>query len=97
MGPSYAQSRAIREAYQAKLAKLEYEERIGKLIDADQLRIEAFKIHRRVRDAILNIPDRCSPQLASMSDQAEVHAYLNQEITAALRQLSADIYSPQGQ
>lgn len=93
-GPSYAQSRAVREAYAARLQKLEYEERIGKLVSTEQLQVEAFKVHRRVRDAILNIPDRCAPQLASMSDIAEVHAYLLGEITEALRQLSADIYRP---
>lgn len=94
-GPSFAQSRALREAYNARLAKLEFEERSGKLVDIDQLRIEAFKIHRRVRDSILNIPDRCAPQLATMSDVAEIHAFLLGEITQSLRMLSADIYAPQ--
>lgn len=94
MGPSYAQSRAIREAYQAKLAKLEFEERTGKLVDVDTLRIEAFKVHRRVRDSILNIPDRCAPQLATMEDASAIHAYLVEEISRALRQLAADIYAP---
>lgn len=93
-GPSYAQSRAIRELYAAKLAKLEYDEKLGKLVSADQLKVEAFKVHRRVRDAILNIPDRCSPHLASLTDPADVHAYLLGEINAALRQLAGDIYAP---
>lgn len=93
-GPSYAQSRAVREAYSARLQKLEYDERIGKLVDVDQVKMEAFKTHRRVRDAILNIPDRCSPQLAVLTDPAEVHIYLLGEIVAVLRQLSSDIYRP---
>jgi hypothetical protein len=93
-GPSYAQSRAVRELYTARLQKLEHDERIGKLVSVDQLKMEAFKVHRRVRDAILNIPDRRSPQLAVLTDPAEVHIYLLGEITAVLRQLSADMYRP---
>ena len=96
-GPGYAQARALREAYMARLAKLEFEERIGKLVDVDTLRVEAFKVHRRIRDAILNIPDRCAPKLAALSDPAEVHAVLLEEITQALRGLAADIYAPYGQ
>ena len=94
-GPSYAQSRAVREAYAARLAKLEYEERSGKLVSVDALKVEAFKAHRRVRDALLNIPDRCAPQIAAMETESEVHAFLLTEINAALRQLAADIYAPQ--
>jgi hypothetical protein len=93
-GPSFAQSRALREAYNARLAKLEFEERSGKLVDIDALKIEAFKVHRRVRDSILNIPDRCAPQLATMTDAAEIHAYLLGEITQSLRMLAGDIYAP---
>lgn len=93
-GVSYARSRAIREAYQAQLAKLEFEERSGRLVSVEAVKIEAFKTHRRVRDAILNIPDRCAPQLATMTDAVEIHAYLLSEITQALRQLSSDIYAP---
>lgn len=96
-GPSYAQSRAVRELFAARLAKLEFEERSGKLVDVDTLKVEAFKVHRRVRDAILNIPDRCAPRLATMTDPAEVHAYLLGEISQALRMLSADIYAPYAQ
>lgn len=93
-GPSYAQSRAIREAYQARLAKLEYEERAGKLVSIDAVKVEAFKVHRQVRDAMLNIPDRCAAQLSVINDPIEVHSFLLAEINAALRLLSADIYTP---
>lgn len=57
-GPSYAQSRAIRETYEARLAKLTYEERIKKLINADEMRVAAFNVARMIRDRLLNVPDR---------------------------------------
>ena len=95
-GINYAESRALREAYQARLAKLEYEERSGKLVNVDHVKVEAFKTHRRIRDALLNIPDRCGPHLAALADPVECHAYLLEEIVAVLKQLSSDIYRPGG-
>jgi len=41
-GPSYAQSRAVRELYLARLVKLDYEERTGKLVDAAEVAKAAF-------------------------------------------------------
>lgn len=95
-GLNYAESRALREAYQARLSKLDYEERSGKLVNVDLVKAEAFKTHRRIRDALLNIPDRCGPHLAALSDPIECHAYLLEEIVAVLKQLSSDIYRPGG-
>ena len=57
-GPSFAQSRAVREAYEARLAKLTWEERIKKLINADEVRVSAYNFSRMIRDRILNVPDR---------------------------------------
>lgn len=94
---NYAESRADREHYQAELARLDFEERSGLLVSVDQLKADAFKAHRMVRDAILNIPDRCAPHLASLQEPAEVHAYLLEEINEALRKLAADIYAPSEQ
>jgi hypothetical protein len=57
-GPSFAQSRAVREAYEARLAKLTWEERIKKLINADEMRVAAYNVSRMTRDRLLNVPDR---------------------------------------
>ena len=57
-GPSFAQSRAVREAYEARLAKLTWEERIKKLINADEVRVSAYNFSRMIRDRLLNVPDR---------------------------------------
>lgn len=86
--PSYAQSRAIREAYQARLAKLEYEERSGKLVAADAVKTQAFKVARSVRDALMNIPDRVASELAAETSPAAVHARLARELRDAIRELA---------
>lgn len=87
-GPTYQQSRAIREAYQAKLAKIEYEQKIGKLVDADQVKRHAFEMGRRIRDAILNIPARISNELLSADNAFDIEQILNREFDEVLKNLS---------
>lgn len=87
-GPSYAASRAIREAYQARLAKLDYEERSGKLVEVDKVKASAFKVARTVRDGLLNLPDRVAHELAHETNAAAVHLRLTQEIRVVLEALA---------
>lgn len=56
--PSYSQSRAVKEAYQARIARLQYEEMTSQLVRADSVKVEAFRRARMIRDQILAIPDR---------------------------------------
>ena len=88
--PSYAQSRAVREAYQARLAKLEFEERSGKLIDADQVKVRAFKMARSARDALLTLPDRLAPILASSTDVQEIHRLLLDDIERTCQRIATE-------
>lgn len=85
--PNYAHSRALREAYNARLARLEYEERKGKLISVEKVRSEAYKLAKTVRDAILNVPDRIANELASYDEPAKIHERLTQELILALEEL----------
>lgn len=87
-GPTYAQSRAIREAYQARLAKLEYEEKSGRLVPADQVKADAFKAARSLRDALLNISGRIAHQLAHEKDPARISARIDDEIRDVLRDVA---------
>ncbi|UNC12872.1 hypothetical protein FE249_00830 [Acidiphilium multivorum] len=81
---TFAQSRAIREAYLARLAKLEFEERSKQVVRVDEVKNEAFKVARQVREAMLNIPDRLAAELAAASDPFMVHKRLADEIRQAL-------------
>lgn len=65
-GPSYAQSRAIREAYQARLSKLEYEQKSGKLVDADDVKVRWFKMITAAKTRILGIPAACKTRVADL-------------------------------
>lgn len=83
-GLDYARARAVRENYNARLAKLEYEERLGKLVNRDEVTVAAFNRFRTFRDGMLNIPDRVAAMLAAETDAAKVHANLTTEIRKAL-------------
>jgi hypothetical protein len=84
------QSRAIKEAYLARLAKLEFEERSGQLVRADDVKNEAFKSARVVRDSILNVPDRIAAQLAAETEPGAIHIILTEELRKALEGLQRE-------
>lgn len=65
-GPSLAQSKAIREAYMARLAKLEYEEKSGKLVSADEVKAQWFKLITAAKTRILGIPAACKSRIADL-------------------------------
>ena len=81
----YTKARAVREHYQARLAKIEYEERIGKLVSKDEVQVAAFNKFRQFRDAMLNIPDRVAAMLAAEPDPAKCYEILAAEIRKAAR------------
>ena len=87
-GPSYQQSRAIKEAYNAKLTRLQFEKESKKLISVDEVKISAFNTARMTRDRILNIPDRVIPQLVGKTDIHEMKELLKLELVKALEELS---------
>ncbi len=84
----YTKARAVREHYQARLAKLEYEEKVGKLVSKDEVQIAAFNKFRQYRDHLLNIPDRLAAMLAAESDSAKCYEILATEIRKALNEFS---------
>ena len=91
-GPDYQTSRAIREAYAARLAKLEYEERSGKLISKNEVDVKTFQLARQLRERIQQIPRKVAPQIVAAvvanPDPREVEELLDEAIREALEQLS---------
>ena len=62
--PELNESRARREHYQAELAKLEVDLKRRELVPAVEVKKEAFALGRSVREALANLADRLSHQLA---------------------------------
>ena len=83
-GSQYTKARAVREHYQARLAKIDYEERIAKLVSGEEVQVAAFNKFRQFRDAMINLPDRLAAMLAAETVETTVHALLTNEIRKAL-------------
>ena len=84
----YTKARAVREHYQARLAKLDFEQRVGSLVSRDEVKIAAFNTLRQFRDAMLNIPDRVAAMLAAEPDPAKCYEILATEIRKALNEFA---------
>lgn len=83
----YAEARAKREEFNAKIAQMEYELAAGKLVDAARIQNEAFRLARITRDALLNIPNKIAHELAAEKDPHKIHTLLTGAITSALEGL----------
>jgi hypothetical protein len=81
-GLDYAMARAIIANYEARLVKLDYEERIKKLVKADEVSIAAFNLFRMFRDRLLNMPDRVVGALLAEFREALRASGINPEATS---------------
>lgn len=88
---SFAKFRSAREAYQAKLAQLDYEERAGKLVRKEEIDREAFEAARLIRDRFLSLPQELGGTLVGMTDEKEIIQYLRAKIRDALMDVSNDV------
>lgn len=86
--PKLNVSKAVKAAYEAKLAELEFKKQIGSRVPIEDVKKEAFALGRAIRDNIMSIPDRVAPKLAATTDTREVHRLLTEELRIALRVLA---------
>jgi hypothetical protein len=85
---SLAEAQKIAAQYKAKLTKLEYKEKSGKLTNVEDVKKAAFNKARQVRDTILGIPDRISAIIAAESNVSKVKKIMIKELRQALEVLS---------
>jgi hypothetical protein len=85
---TYSQARTAREVYAAKLAQLEYEQSVGRLVNADAVRSEFAKQIVGVRDQFLRLPDRLAPMLVGLDDIAAIKRIIMAEVRMALTQFA---------
>lgn len=90
-GPDYTVSRAVREAYTARLAKLEYEEKVGTLIKAEEVKMTWFNTLRIIRDRVLQMPDRMASTLAAETDAGLIKATMDAELRRILDDAANEI------
>lgn len=85
-GSNYLQARAIREHYAARLAKLEYDEKIGKVIAADQVKLAIFKVITESKTRIMAIKSQAKSELPHLS-QKDLDT-IERLLLGAMRELS---------
>lgn len=85
--PTLAQSKAIKEAYAAQLAKLDYEERVKNLVDIKTLKRFLFNTARAIRNNLLTIPSRIASELAFIDDDQEIEKIIQNEILLVLEDI----------
>ena len=87
-GASFGQARTIEMVFRAKLRRLEFETKQGRLIEADAVRKTIADAVRSMRDGILGLPDRLATVLAAESDAKKVHVTLKTELSRELEALA---------
>lgn len=71
--PSIVESRSITEAYKARLAKLEYEEKSGKLVNADEVKVRYASLVTTARTRMMAIPSKAKGRIPHLTvDEIEV-------------------------
>lgn len=85
--PPHMKAKAMREGYMAQLARLEYEEKIGKLVEAKTVKRLLFNTARTVRNNLLAIPGRIASEISAIKDDKEIELLIQTEIITTLEGL----------
>ena len=86
--PAYGESKAKREYFLAELAKLDVEEKKQQLVSVDEIKKSSFATGRSIREALTNLADRLSHQLAGEDDATVIHNIISTEHREALENLA---------
>ncbi len=87
-GASFGQARTIEMVFRAKLRRLEFETKQGRLIEAEAVRKTVADAVRALRDGILGLADRLATVLAAESGSKKVHVTLKTELSRELEALA---------
>jgi hypothetical protein len=86
--PLFTDAKDQKEHYQAQMAKLDYEERVGNLLQVGDVRAVVASAATSLRARLETMPDTLAPELAATQDESRVRALLAGEIESALSELS---------
>jgi hypothetical protein len=90
---TYGESRATRELYGARTAKLDYLRRAARLVEVSAVRKTWTDIAISVQKSILAVPDRIAPLCVGEQDLTVIRNRMRQELLYALKNLSFTIAS----
>lgn len=67
--PSITESKAITEAYKARTAKVEYEQMVGKLVLADQVKVGFVNMVTAARTRLMGVPTKAKGRIPTLTVQ----------------------------
>jgi hypothetical protein len=90
-GATFAQAKTADMVFKAKLRKMEYDQRMGKLVEAELVKQRWSAIYRLMVDRILAWPNRLAPEVAALTDERQVREAILREARALVNDLRADV------
>jgi phage terminase Nu1 subunit (DNA packaging protein) len=69
---SYAQARLADMVFRAKLRRLEFDTRQGKLVEAAVVKERLAAIPVVIMEGVLEVPDKLAPELTALTDERQV-------------------------
>lgn len=88
-GMTLTEAKTAKAIYDARKARMDYEEATGVLVRAEEVRSKVFKMARAARDELTTMEDRLSPILASLTDLTEVRKLLREETRRVCERIAA--------
>ena len=79
----------MREHYQARLAKMEFEEKAGTLVQSDETLATWLNIIATVKTRLMMIPDNLRDRIAPETNPIRCGEMIAAEIRAAMEELAA--------
>src|SRR5581483_8050433 len=89
---SYAQARLADMVFRAKLRRLEFESKQGKLVEAEIVKQRWAAILVVLKERILAVPDKLAPELTALTDERQVRDALKREMHALLKTLQSEAH-----
>ena len=85
-----AASVAMKEFYLSKLREVEYDEKLGVLVEIEAVVEEVAAVFATVRNLLLGLPAKIAPRIIHCRDAEAARALLLDEIQGVLRELSSE-------
>ena len=88
---SYAQAKLADMVFRAKLRRLDFDTRQGRLIEVEIVKERWAAILVVVKERILAVPDKLAPELTALTDERQTRDALKREMNALLKTIHSDI------
>lgn len=89
-GTTFTQAKTADMVFKAKLRKMEYDLRTGKLVEAEIVKQRWSSILRLIVDRILAWPNRLAPEVAALTDERQVREAILREARALINDLRSE-------